>query len=177
MYLISIYFDEKTNTSIRHLMTRVAQKTGNTYMIDNQVPPHITIGAFEGQEDEVAKTIFANAVCNMYQDTIQWVSVGCFLPYVIYLMPVLNEYLHSMSHQVFKTLDAEGVEAISKYYCPFQWVPHTTIGKKMSQEQLRLAFEVLQNEFGVMNGRVTHVGLAKTNPYSNLVLVELKQKT
>ena len=47
MYLISLYFDEKTEKHIRRFIKQVAKRTGNTYMIDGNVPPHITIAAFE----------------------------------------------------------------------------------------------------------------------------------
>ena len=51
MYLISIYFDEKTNRRIQQYIDKVAEKTGNAFMLDGQVPPHITISAFETQNE------------------------------------------------------------------------------------------------------------------------------
>ena len=46
MYLISIYFDEKTENWIKKYIENVAVKTGNGFMLDNKVPPHITIASF-----------------------------------------------------------------------------------------------------------------------------------
>ena len=43
MYLISAYFDEHTTRQLQRFIDAVAQNTGNTYMIDNNVPPHLTI--------------------------------------------------------------------------------------------------------------------------------------
>ena len=54
MYLISIYFDEKTNKNLQRLINRVAEKTGNAFMLDNQVPPHITIAAMETRDEKKA---------------------------------------------------------------------------------------------------------------------------
>ena len=49
MYHISLYFDEKTNKIIQQYINLIAKKSGNTYMLDNQVPPHITLSAFDTQ--------------------------------------------------------------------------------------------------------------------------------
>lgn len=54
MFLISIYFDNETEKKLSVLMKRVAQVTGNYFMQDNHVPPHITIAAVETKyEDEL----------------------------------------------------------------------------------------------------------------------------
>ena len=62
---------------------------------------------------------------------------------------------------------------ISKYYRPFQWIPHTTIGKKLERDEMTTAFAVMQNQFGTFSGKVTHIGLAKTNPYKDVIVVKL----
>ena len=49
-----------------------------------------------------------------------------------------------------------------------QWVPHATIGKKLSKEEMLAAFQVLQEQFGVFSSRVVRIGFAKTNPYEEL---------
>ena len=43
MYLISAYFDENTNKILKHLQQKIADKTGNDFMIRNNVMPHLTI--------------------------------------------------------------------------------------------------------------------------------------
>ncbi len=55
MYLISAYFDDESAAAIKHVMDAVYKATGNDFMIANQVPPHMTIGAFEQKNDEAAK--------------------------------------------------------------------------------------------------------------------------
>ena len=35
MYLISVYFDNKSNKIISDYINKIAQKTGNTFMTDN----------------------------------------------------------------------------------------------------------------------------------------------
>ena len=52
MYLISVYFDDKSNKIISNYINKIAQKTGNTFMTDNHVPPHLTIMSLEAREEK-----------------------------------------------------------------------------------------------------------------------------
>ena len=175
MYLISIYFDDETNKKIQNYINAVAKHTGNTYMLEGKVPPHITISSMEAKGEKEKEIILQLEKCvkQLEQGKLQWVSVGIFLPYVIYLAPVLNEYLHKISSTVYESMGDIDDIMIGKYYRPFQWLPHTTIGKKLSQEEMRKAFEVMQNQFTPFSGTVTKIGLARTNPYRDIVTFEL----
>lgn len=175
MYLVSIYFDEATNKRIQKYINKVAEKSGNTFMLDGNVPPHITVSAFEMQQEEVVMEKLEYVVKGLQQGTLKWASVGQFFPYVMYIAPVLNEYLHDMSATLYDALvQMDGVK-ISPYYKPFQWLPHTTIGKTLSNEQMRVAFEVLQNSFGMFEGKVVRIGLAKPNPHRDIKSWELRK--
>lgn len=175
MYLISIYFDEKTNCIIKQLIQKVANKSGNVFMTDGNVPPHITVSAFETKHEKETIARLETYAEKITIGTLQWVSVGTFLPHVIYLTPVLNEYLQNMSEELYELLQDMDDTIISKYYRPYQWLPHTTIGKMLSKEEMRAAFAVLQEQFVPLKGIVTKIGLAKTNPYEELAVFELKK--
>ena len=175
MYLISIYFDEKTNYKIEQLIRKVAEKSGNTFMTDGKVPPHITVSAFETKREKevIAKMeAYANSAG---QGDLHWVSIGTFLPHVIYAAPVLNQYLHTMAEDIFNLLNEIEDTVISKYYRPFQWIPHTTIAKTLDRDEMKAAFEAVQEQFAVFKGTVIEIGLAKTNPYKELASFTLKK--
>lgn len=174
MYLISIYFDEATNKKIQRYINLVAEKTGNTFMTDGHVPPHITISAFETREEANAKKVLQEKFSALQKGELTWCSTGTFFPYVLYLTPVLNEYVHKLSKEIYECLSEMGGIEISKFYRPFQWLPHTTVGKKLSKDEMRIAFEILQENFSVFQGTVTHIGLARPNPHRDLICVELK---
>lgn len=174
MYLISIYFDEKTDKKIRYFMEQVAKNTGNTTLLDDKVPPHITISAFETNEEDIAITCLKECCDTLKKGDLQWVSVSTFFPYVIYLSPVLNEYLFSLSKTIFDNFSGLDNISINKYYQPFSWQPHTTIGRKLSEDQMQLAFQTLQKHFAPFKGTITKIGLAKTNPHRDIALFDLK---
>lgn len=174
MYLISAYFDEMTNNRIQQYINQVAKKTGNTYMLDGKVPPHITISSFETHDIQQVVPLLERMHSRLQQGTIQWTSISTFLPYVIYLSPVLNEYLHELSKEITSCLQqVDGIQ-LSPYYQPFSWMPHTTIGKKLTKDEMQIAFQVLQHQFGPFSGKITKIGLAKTNPYEDIITFELQ---
>ena len=174
MYLISIYFDEATDCKIRSYIKQIAKHTGNTAMLDGYVPPHITIGAFRVESEFMAKEIFRNMTQKVCAGEVQWVSVGSFLPSVIYIAPILNEYLQQLSDINKETLNMIENIWIDKRYQPYSWYPHTTLAKKLTREQQVQAFGVLQNQFAPFKGGVVKIGLATTNPYRDLESYELK---
>ena len=108
------------------------------------------------------------------KDELQWVSVSTFFPYVIYLSPVLNEYLHTISNTVFDNFSGLNDILINKYYQPFSWQPHTTVGRKLSEKEMQIAFQTLQKHFSPFTGTVTKIGLAKTNPHRDIIIFDLK---
>lgn len=176
MYLVSVYFDEKTEKQIQAYINDVAVQCGNTFMIDNRVPPHMTISAFETlHEKEIVEALDA-AMSNMKRNKIECVTVGTF-PTVIFIQPVLNEYLHNLSFMIYDEIVNIPDTKVSKYYKPFSWLPHATIAKQLSEEEMRKAFDVLQKSFEVFEGKVVRVELAKKNPYRVIASWELNEVT
>ena len=173
MYLVSAYFDEETNNRIQQYINHVAKKTGNTYMPDGNVPPHITISSFDTGEIDKVISLLEQSLSNTKQGKIKWTSVSAFLPYVLYISPVLNHYLQELSEECNRCLQTVERIKISPYYQPFSWMPHTTIGKKLTKEQMQIAFEVMQHQFGPFEGTITKIGIVKTNPYEDIIVLKL----
>lgn len=173
MYLVSLYFDESTSKKIQGLINKVANKCGNTFMIDGNVPPHITIAEFQSNDEKKVIEALGKRIMNIKIGTITFASIGVFKSSVIYLAPVLNEYLHNLSVSIHEEISLIENICISRFYLPFQWLPHATIGKKLDNEQLILSFQELVKEFTIFNGKVTKIGLSKTNPMEEIYLWNL----
>ncbi len=174
-YLVSLYFDDKTNQQILKYMAAVAEATGNDYMLAHAVPPHITISSFETENVEAVLPKLQKCMDIIEKDEIQWVGTGAFMMSTLYLTPVLNQYLQTLAETVYLVVSATEDVRVSKYYQPFQWIPHTTVGKKLKEEQLIRAFEVVQPKFKVIKGRVVKIGLAKASPYEDIVTWNCKE--
>ncbi len=169
MYLISAYFDDVTNKKIQRLIHQVAARTNNTFMTDNHVPPHMTISSIEARSAEVLLPPLSALEGALARGSVQFVSVGQLLPYVLYITPVLNAYLQDLSEQIYAAVSEIEQTSVSKYYRPLSWLPHVTIAKTLSQEQMREAFAVVQDSFGVFEGQITEIGVARTNPHEDIL--------
>ena len=66
-YAVSLHFSQKVNEIVISTLQAIADETGNRFMIENKIPPHIAIGAFHAAREEEAKLLqlvenFARAV-------------------------------------------------------------------------------------------------------------------
>ena len=173
MYLVSVYFDEKANSILNRYIKAIAEKTGNTFMTDHHVPPHITISAIEARSEEVLREPFMSLQGKIKAGNIQFVSVGQLLPYVFYATPVLNEYLMEVSNQIYQSVQGIPETTISRYCQPGNWLPHVTLGKTLTREQMQEAFRMMQEHFQPFEATVTEIGLAKVNPHEDVIRLNL----
>ena len=178
MYLISIYFDEKTEQTMHNYINQVAKVTGNTFMLDNNIPPHITLLGFQGKDEQELIKIFDACIEDIgteKENKLYFGSLGVFKGQVIYAQPVLNEYLHELSQMVYNAYgNVDGIE-FSPFYKPFSWLPHMSIGKHLDEKQMEEAFKILVKSFVPIEAAVTRIGIAKTNPHRDIKVYELKR--
>ena len=173
MYLISLYFDEESQSRIQSYINAVSKKSGNTFMISHHVPPHMTVLSFKCDHDEEAKKLLDECVKTITSDYIHFVSMGVFLPYVIYIIPVLNQYLFDISSLLYNKYKKSDSIILNEQYQPYQWLPHTTIGKTLNQQEMNDAFKALQSTFVPFKAKVTRIALSKTNPYEDLISYDI----
>lgn len=174
MYLISAYFDENTNKILQRYIDRISDVTGNDFMTFHKVPPHMTISAIEARDVECLVPGFLSLNDKIKAGTIDVVSVGQLLPYVIYGGVVMNEYLLNLSKTVYEAYKNVPETSISKYYRPLSWMPHITLGKTLDKEQMVKAFCLMQENFAPLSAKVTRLGLAKVNPHEDVAEFALK---
>ena len=176
MYLVSAYFAKTAEPLLQRHIHKIAEKTGNSFMTDNNVPPHMTISAIEARSENALLGAMDNLRNSLFNGTISIVSVGQFLPYVYYATPVLNGYLRDLSEKVFDEVKSIPECAVSRYYKPMSWLPHITLGKTLTKEQMQMAFLVMQESFVPFEATITEIGLARVNPHSDVVRWKLKQQ-
>ena len=119
MYLISIYFDEKTNKILQRYIDRIAEKSGNYFMIENKVPPHMTIASIEARNVNVLKPAFEDLNGKLCAGNMKVVSIGQLFPYVLYATPVMNQKLFDLSGEIYKAFCDIPETTLSEYYKPF----------------------------------------------------------
>ena len=173
MYLISIYFDEKTNKILQRSIDRIAEKSGNYFMIENKVPPHMTIASIEARNVNVLKPAFEDLNGKLYAGNMKVVSIGQLFPYVLYATPVMNQKLFDLSGEIYKAFCDIPETTLSEYYKPFSWLPHITLGKTLDKVQMQKAFQTMQEKFIPFTARFGEIGLAKVNPHEDVARFRL----
>ena len=78
MYLISIYFDKKTEQAMQSYINSVAKVTGNSFMIDGKIPPHITLLGFNAKSETEVIESFEEHLSEFVSDNIYFASIGVF---------------------------------------------------------------------------------------------------
>lgn len=169
MYLVSIYFDKVSTKRIQTLIDQIATTSDNHYMIEKQVPPHMTLSAIEARSVDILIPAIKQLEGRLQSGTIQFVTVGQLFPYVLYTMPVLNPYLQELALQISDVVSGIPETTVSKYYRPQSWLPHVTLAKTLSKEEMQQAFSVVQEKFSVFQAQVTELGLAKVNPHNDVL--------
>lgn len=169
MYLVSIYFDKVSTKRIQTLIDQIATTSDNHYMIEKQVPPHMTLSAIEARSVDILIPAIKQLEGRLQSGTIQFVTVGQLFPYVLYTMPVLNPYLQELALQISDVVSGIPETTVSKYYRPQSWLPHVTLAKTLSKEEMQRAFSVVQEKFSVFQAQVTEIGLAKVNPHNDVL--------
>ena len=182
-YAITIYFDDVVTNRIRALTADLAAVTGNNYMLANSVPPHLTLGMFHAEDEELEKlkTLFMDFVRAVKAELagqtfpITFAGPDNFLDKVIFLKPAeasrdtlcnLNELLHKLFLPHFEPAD-------NRNYLPGNWVPHVALAVKLTHEGFEKGMEFLKNAQGIAPGKCVQIGFARCNPYNNLESIQL----
>lgn len=173
MYLVSAYFDEHANKKLQRYIDEIGRVTGNTFMLDNNVPPHLTLAAVEARTGDELIDSFAKVADSAQPGKIIIPTVGQLLPYVMYAGVVLNDYLINMQRDFLTEIGYLKDCSINRFYQQNAWLPHITLGKTLSKEQMQLAFGVLQKSFSPLEARIVELGLADTNPHEDLLRVDI----
>ena len=173
MYLISAYFDKNTTEQLQKYIDRIAVVTGNSFMVDNNVPPHLTLAAIEARSVDALVPAFESLHNKLQQGDISIITVGQFMPKVIYAAPYINQYLFELNRCICDAYADVPETTISKYYRPLSWLPHITLGKTLNSLQMNEAVKAMQ-EFKSIDAKIVRIGLAKVNPHADVSIIDLK---
>lgn len=165
-YAVVLYFDNHTNAIFQSMIDKIAEATGNHYMTNNQIPPHITIADFF-TEDEPDISKLAEKI---ESGKIVFKDLGCFEPTVLYASSELNDYLRKCNTTLSDLINKLGYEE-NKLYTYNNWIPHLTLATKLDSGELEQAFSAV--DFIPCSGRSERIALVKCNPYREICCCNL----
>jgi len=167
-YAITLNFDAKTETAFNKLVEKLTEAQPQNYALEHNIPPHVTIAFFCTEHiDKVAEKLDAN-IALFSTGTVTWASLGSFVPKVLFAAPVLDDYLRNAcvtANRLVQNISEVGDEG---HYLPNQWVPHTALLYRASQDELTKAFDIAARHFTPINGTSNRLILAQCSPYKEL---------
>ena len=174
-YAVSLHFSQKVNEIVISTLQAIADETGNRFMIENKIPPHITIGAFHAAREE-AKLL--QLVEGFAQDqkagSVQFSEVGNFNGKVLFLKPEKNLFLSEINKELHTLLLPEFEKAENGYYLPDIWFPHTTLATRLNQSQFSAAKEIAKKISLPLEAAIEELAVYQCSPFLELKKFGLK---
>ena len=169
-YAVSLHFSQKVNDIVISTLQAIADETGNRFMIENKIPPHITIGAFHATRDEEARLLqlvegFAQG---QKAGTVQFSEVGDFNGKVLFLQPEKNLFLSKINKELHTLLLPEFEKAENGYYLPDIWFPHTTLATRLNQNQFSAAEEIAKKISLPLEAAIEELAVYQCSPFLEL---------
>lgn len=175
-YAVSLHFSQKVNDIVISTLQAVADETGNRFMIDNKIPPHITIGAFHAAREEEAKLLqlVEDFAQGQKAGTVQFSEVDDFNGKVLFLKPEKNLFLSEINKDLHTLLLPAFEKAENGYYLPDIWFPHTTLATKLNQNQFSAAKEIAKKISLPLEAAIEELAVYQCSPFLELKKFELK---
>lgn len=168
MFQLSLLFDEVTNQKLSFYAKQVEKQLHQNYLRKNHIPFHLTMATYK-TIDENAFIKEADFLFNTYHSQkLYFVSIGCFQKSTLYLLPVYNEFLNQLTMDIHQRLKQYSCISKNNRYLPYHFVPHVSLIRKMNEEQINIAFSLLNHYFEPFYSKVTHIVLAQTKPYKEI---------
>lgn len=174
-FAVTLEFDEESQSKMQEMIDEVARVTGCDRMKQENVPPHVTVCCLEGENEAALLSEMEVIASTMCKSTVRFANIGVFNPLVIYLGPIMNEFLQNTCRTVNERLLQYAEVGNKGNYLPNRWVPHAGIALKLTPEALKEAFAIVQERFCPFDATVERIVLVKAEPYEELRGWKLKE--
>ncbi len=167
-YAIVLYFDNTTNKIIGNMIERTAALSGNSYMLDINIPPHVTLGCFFSNEQSDLPEKVESFTKNITPFEVTFDAIGAFEPYVLFASPIKDAYLAELNNSLHELLLDNYEPAENANYLPNKWMPHCSLAVRLDAEQFAKAKAIEAEIDFPFTALVTKIALAKCNPYNEV---------
>lgn len=161
-------FDKETHNKIQEMIDEVARVTGCDYMKNTKVPPHVTVSALVSDNEVALLSEMEDIAASIDKGYVWFANIGVFNPLVVYLGPVMNEFLLNVCKTVNERLLQYADVGNKGRYLPNQWVPHAAVAVKLTPGALKEAFAIVQEKFTAFKATAEKIVLARVEPYKEI---------
>lgn len=165
MFLISGFFDPLTHRSLQALINDISNETGNHFMIENQVPPHLTFLQIQTrtQQEELGK-VFLTLEHKLHSIPVTFTACGGEIPNVVYAKVKMTEELKNQINIIYEAVSKIPDLKINPHYLPENIFPHITLGKTLDHNQQEKALSLLNEKFSMFSGMLNEWRLSCGKP-------------
>ena len=169
-YAVSLHFTPDVNEIITSAVKAIAEVTGNNFIIENKIPPHVTIGAFHASKKEEAKLIQLVEEFSKSQKAgdVRFTEIGNFNGKVLFLKPEKDGFLAQINADLHTVLLPEFEKAENGYYMPEIWFPHTTLATRLNQSQFVKALNVTKSIKLPLETEINEIAIYQCSPFAEL---------
>ena len=136
-YAVTLEFDKESEEKIQKMIDEVSLATGCDYMKTAGIPPHVTLSVIISDNEEALLSQMEDIAGRLKKGSVTFANIGVFNPLVIYLGPVMNEFLLEGCKLVNESMLKYSQVGNHGNYLPNQWVPHAAVAVKLSSETLK----------------------------------------
>ena len=173
-YAIVLYFDDVSNNTFKEIIKDVALISNNNYMIDVNIPPHITIGSFSSDDYVNLLAIVEDFTKHIEEFDVKFDKINTFEPRVLFASPIKDAHLMRLNILVHDTFLKHVTPADNENYTPDKWIPHCALAVRLDKEQLKKAMIIEKSIKFPIVAKVQKVDLARCNPYKEIKVWEIK---
>lgn len=169
-YAVSLHFTPDVNKIITSAVNAIAEVTGNHFITENKIPPHVTIGAFHATKEDEAKLILKVDDFSKGQkaDIVRFTEIGNFNSKVLFLKPEKDGFLSQINAEIHATLLPEFEKAENGYYLPEIWFPHTTLATRLNQSQFEKASKIAEHIQLPLETEINEIAVYQCSPFAKL---------
>jgi len=173
-FAVEMFFDEKADKLVREIWEDLAQAKVNSFMIDGDYRPHVTLGVLEGYTSPGFENEF-RSFCERPAFPIKFDCLGVFPrpEGVIFLGAVVTEQLFSV-HREFQTQFSKLMSGVRPYYLPGNWVPHCTLAYGLFVDAIPAAVEVCSRFTFPVTAQIKAISLVEVPKHRDVLTCELE---
>lgn len=175
-YAVSLHFTPDVNDIITSTVKSIAKVNGNSFIIENKIPPHVTIGAFHATKEDESKLIQMVEEFSKSQKAgiIQFKEIGNFNGKVLFLKPEKDGFLAQINAELHSILLPEFEKAENGYYMPEIWFPHTTLATRLNQGQFEKAAKIAERINLPLETEINEIAVYQCSPFAELKRYKLE---
>jgi 2'-5' RNA ligase len=173
-YAIVLYFHKDASRVLAQGIQKAADLTGSRYMVDVDIPPHVSLGCFLADEADGILQLAEKAAADLSSFSLTFDRVNGFAPRVLFASPVKDAPLTRANEQIHQLFSEHFPPADNAYYTPEKWVPHCALALRLDETQYEKGMAIQTLMPLPLTAQAQKLAVARCNPYQELAAWELR---